>query len=163
MSSLTFAIVFQASMVATGADTYADAHRATTKSGKPMVVMVGTDWCGPCQSMKKNIIPEVRRRGLLKKVIFAFVNPDRQRALGRKLIGSGPVPQLIMFRRTRDGWRRRKLVGSQSVDSVEKFINQGVALDEASKSAPAEQRTKEKKEAGGKGAEKTKAQPVGTK
>ena len=142
MSSLTLAIVFQASIVATGADGYADARNLTTKTGKPMVVMVGANWCGPCQQMKKNIIPKVRRNGLLKKVVFAFVNLDRQRVLGQKLIGGGPIPQLIMFRRTRDGWRRRRLVGGQSVESVKKFINQGVALDEAAK--------------------RTKAQPVST-
>ena len=131
MSSLALATVLHASLVLGGANSYADAHRATTETGKPMVVMVSAEWCGPCQRMKKSVLPEVERRGVLKKVAFAVVNVDRERSLARKLTGGGAVPQLIMFRRTKDGWMRRKLVGGQSVASVEKFINEGVAASEA--------------------------------
>lgn len=80
-------------------DTYKEAHRVTTATGKPMVVMVGTDWCGPCQMMKKKILPRVREGGLLRKVAFAIVNADRDRELAEKLTDGGPVPQLVMFRR----------------------------------------------------------------
>jgi len=39
-----------------------------------------------------------------------------------------------MYRKTANGWRRRRLVGGQSVATVEKFINEGVAMnDEAEK------------------------------
>jgi thioredoxin-like negative regulator of GroEL len=111
------------------ADTYDEAHRITTETGKPMVVMVGTEWCGPCQMMKKKILPRVREMGLLKKVAFAVVNADRDRELAQSLTGGGPIPQLVMFRKTPEGWMRRKLVGGQTVESVEEFINEGLSLD----------------------------------
>jgi thioredoxin-like negative regulator of GroEL len=115
--------------LATDAETYADAHRQAN-SGKPMVVLVSTEWCAPCQKMKKTVLPEVRRRGLLKKVAFAIVNPDHNRKLARKLTGPNvAIPQLIMYRRTAKGWRRTKLVGGQSIQSVERFISQGIASD----------------------------------
>jgi thiol-disulfide isomerase/thioredoxin len=79
-------------------ETYAEAHRTTVKTGKPMVVMVSTDWCPPCQVMKKKILPRVRQRGLLRKVAFAMVNPDRDGELAEKITGGGPIPQLVMFR-----------------------------------------------------------------
>jgi thioredoxin-like negative regulator of GroEL len=117
----------------TAAETYVEAHRQTTENGKPMVVMVGTDWCGPCQMMKKTILPRVRELGLFRRVAFAVVNADRDRELAQSLTGGGPIPQLVMFRKTPDGWMRRKLVGGQSVEEVEKFINDGLALEDADK------------------------------
>jgi len=131
MTTFVCATLVYASLAAAGAETYAEAHRSSVQTGRPMVVMVGTDWCPPCQQMKKTVLPQVRQRGLLRKVAFACINPDRDSELAAKLTGGGPVPQLVMYRRTANGWRRRKLVGGQSVDAVEKFINEGLALDEA--------------------------------
>ena len=34
-----------------------------------------------------------------------------------------------MYRKTPRGWVRRVMVGSQSVENVEQFINQGIAVD----------------------------------
>jgi thioredoxin-like negative regulator of GroEL len=119
-------------------DTYDAAHQITTETGKPMVVMVGTDWCGPCQMMKKKILPKVRENGMLQKVAFAVVNADRESDLAKKLTGGGPIPQLVMFRKTPEGWMRRKLVGGQTVESVEDFIKEGLSLDQAEKSVSGE-------------------------
>jgi thioredoxin-like negative regulator of GroEL len=137
MTSVLLSTIVQTAILAAGADakpvsleTYAEAHRATVETGKPMVVMVGTDWCAPCQAMKKTVLPRVRERGLLRKVAFAVVNPDRDGALAEKLTGGGPIPQLVMFRKTQDGWVRKKLVGGQTVETVEQFITDGLAKDE---------------------------------
>lgn len=145
MTFLFCAAVVQSALLLTGADapsadaseTYEAAHQTTVETGKPMVVMVGTDWCGPCQAMKKTILPRVREHGLLRKVAFAMVNADRDHDLAEKLTGGGPVPQLVMFRKTADGWMRKKLVGSQSVETVEEFINDGLASDKAEKKTAA--------------------------
>jgi hypothetical protein len=40
-----------------------------------------------------------------------------------------------MYRKTRDGWKRSKLVGGQSVRAVEAFIGKGLERDEATKQA----------------------------
>jgi thioredoxin-like negative regulator of GroEL len=97
--------------------------------------MVSTDWCPPCQVMKKTILPRVREHGFLRKVIFAVVNPDRDRDLAQEITGGGPIPQLVMFHKTADGWARTKLVGGQNVETVEEFIKDGLALDKADKDA----------------------------
>jgi len=129
VTSLTLAMVLQAAALTAHGETYAEAHRAAVDSGKPMLIMVSTEWCVPCQRMKKTVLPEVRRRGLFRKIAFAIVNPDREGPLAKKLTGGGPVPQLLMFRRTPEGWMRRKLVGGQDVATVEKFIEQGILVD----------------------------------
>jgi thioredoxin-like negative regulator of GroEL len=138
MTSFVFAAALCASSFvgnASNTTTYAEAHRITAKTGKPMIIMVGTDWCGPCQQMKKSILPEVRKHGMFKDVSFAMVNADQQQDLARKLTGGGPIPPLVMYRKTNDGWKRSKLVGGQSVKKVESFINKGLSLDRADKKA----------------------------
>ena len=110
-------------------ESYSEAHRITVKTGKPLVVMVGADWCGPCQNMRRSILPRVREHGLFRKIAFAHVNVDRDRELATQLTGGGAVPQLVMYRKTKDGWSRRKMIGSHSVEEVEKFINEGLAMD----------------------------------
>jgi thioredoxin-like negative regulator of GroEL len=110
-------------------ENYTEAHRVTLKSGKPLVVMVGADWCGPCQNMRRTILPRVREHGLFRKVAFAHVNVDKEKELAKELTGGGAVPQLVMYRKTKDGWSRRKMIGSHSVEEVEKFINEGLAMD----------------------------------
>ncbi len=131
MTNLSFAAVLCASVLSADADSYSNAHRESAK-GKPMLVLIGTDWCGPCQTMKTSVLPEIRRRGLLSKVAFAIVNPDRDPKLARQLTGGGSsVPQLLLYRKASDGWKRRKLVGRQSVATVEAFIKAGLAAQAA--------------------------------
>ena len=150
MMSMLCASILQAAILATGADqvaspdTYDAAHRVAVETGKPMVIMVGTTWCPPCQMMKKTILPRVREHGLFKRVAFATVDPDRDGELVQKLTGGGPVPQLVMFRNTPHGWMRKKLVGGQTVESVEQFINEGLAADEADKKAAEEVENEDK-------------------
>ncbi len=117
----------------TEAETYAAAYKAIVETGKPMVVMVGTEWCPPCQAMKRHILPELRKRRCFGKIVFARVNADDEAGLAKRLTGGGPVPQLIMFRKTKNGWARRKLIGKQSAETVERFVEQGLALDAAGK------------------------------
>ncbi len=128
------AVLMQTVLSATSGDiseNYAEARRLTAETGKPMVVMVGTDWCVPCQSMKRNILPKLRERGLFKRVSLVMVNADRESELAKEITGGGPVPQLVMYRKTNRGWSRSKLIGSQPVEDVEKFIKEELASDDA--------------------------------
>lgn len=125
MMSLSLCTVLQLSMMTAGANTYAEAHKATAETGRPLVVLVGADWCPACERMKNSSIPQVEK-GLLSKVSFATINTDRESKLARKLMSGGPIPQLIMYRKTAQGWRRHSLVGAQSPRAIESFLKQGL-------------------------------------
>lgn len=126
MTALTLAAAVQISLLSTTAG-YADAHTAMLETGKPLVVLVGADWCPGCRTMKTSVLPELRRRGRLDGVAFATVNTDEENGLARKLMRGGSIPQLVMYRKTAAGWRRSQLTGAQSVENVEAFIAEGVA------------------------------------
>lgn len=147
MTYLTLATILQLPFLVPTA-TYAEAHCQTLRTGQPMVVMVGAEWCPACKAMEANVIPQIRKRGLLRRVAFALVDLDRDREVGTRLVEGGPIPQLIVFRKTPEGWRNRRLIGNQSIETVEEFINQDVAASEAEKAptakkqAPAKSKTK---------------------
>ena len=129
MTALLLAGVLQWTIsAATPSESYAEARQVVEATGKPMLVMVGAEWCGPCQKMRTQILPRLRDRGALRGVAFAHVDADEQSRLAAELTGGGPVPQLVMYRKTPHGWFRRKLVGVQPVETVERFIQEGVEL-----------------------------------
>ena len=130
MSSMTLALLLQASLLAATADSsspqYAEAYQESAESGRPLLVLVGADWCPACERMKSSVIPQVRQRGGLKKIAFATVNTDQHSALASKLMSGGSIPQLILYRKTSAGWERHQLTGAQSPSSVQEFIDRGV-------------------------------------
>ena len=127
MSTFALAALLNFSLLTGGSATYADAYQqATTGDGRPLVVLVGADWCPACQQMKQTIVPQLQQRGSLDKVAFATVNTDRDSAIASQLMEGGTIPQLVMFVKTDKGWTRRQLTGSQSLEGVEGFLASGV-------------------------------------
>ncbi len=126
MSTLTLAMLLNLSFLTTPGQTgqtYEEAYRlATADQNRPLVVLVGADWCPACQSMKQAVLPKVQQDGGLNHVAFAMVNTDRDSKLANQLMSGGSIPQLIMYVKTDKGWTRQQLTGSQSVTSVERFI-----------------------------------------
>jgi thioredoxin-like negative regulator of GroEL len=124
--SMAITVCLELVTLATSGESYAEAFKATMDKGCPLVVMVGATWCPTCQQMKRTAIPEVKRQGILQKVAFAHVDLDEEQQLGTRLIDGRPVPQILMFRKTDQGWRLGRLVGGQDAKAVEKFIAQGI-------------------------------------
>ena len=118
-------LVLACSLRARGDDlSYADAY-AQAQKGRPLLVMVSTEWCPACQVMKRRIMPQVKGLPLFGRVVYATVNPDNEGELSRSLIGNGPIPQLILFRRQAGKWSRTALVGAQTVETVTGLIERG--------------------------------------
>lgn len=128
---------------------YSEAHRLTLESKKPLLVLVGAQWCGPCKQLKKEVLPQLRQRDAFRKVVFANVDVDRESRLAQQITGGGPVPQLVLYRNTGDGWVRRKLVGVQSVERLEQFINENLESNSTDDSDEGDRRQTASRSAGG--------------
>jgi len=126
MTTISLAILLQTAALATTTNSYAEARAKTAETGKPLVVLVGADWCPACQQMKNSALPQVARRGALAKVAYAVVNTDQHRELSQQLMRGSSIPQLIMYRETATGWKRESLVGAQDPAAIESFINRGL-------------------------------------
>lgn len=122
MTHLTLSVLLQAAALSAGTHDYATAFKQTAETGKPLVVLVGADWCPGCRQMKYTTIPQLEKKGGLRNVVFAYVNTDEDRSLAGKLMQGSSIPQLVMYTKTGDGWKRQQLTGAQSESSVEAFI-----------------------------------------
>jgi len=141
MTNLALLALTHLSLLA-GGPTYAEAYNASVETGSPLVVLVGADWCPGCQAMKGSVIPSVRRNGGLDGAEFVVVDTDAEGPLARRLMRGTSIPQLIMFYRTADGWKRTSLTGRQSEEAVASFVRRGVeavAASPAPSEAPAAQ------------------------
>lgn len=125
MFTLALAAMMQTAVMAMPDQSYnyADAYRAAIDEGKPLVVLVGADWCPACEQMKHSVIPQVASSGALDRVAFACVNTDRQRLLTEKLLTGSLIPQLVVYVKTPEGWKRQQLTGAQNASTVAQLID----------------------------------------
>jgi thioredoxin-like negative regulator of GroEL len=104
---------------------YEEAYHQSLDTGRPLVVLVGTDWCPACQQMKNNVIPQMVQDGSMRKVAFATVNADQERGLADQLMSGGSIPQVIMFHKTNSGWKRTQLTGAQAPSTLNAMFEKG--------------------------------------
>ena len=122
MIQVALNVLLQAAAIGAAGQDYATAWQQSVDSGKPLVVLVGADWCPGCQQMKNGVIPEATKRGMLNKVNFAHVNTERDSALASKLMQGGSIPQLVMYYKTDAGWKRDQITGATSAGAIQAFI-----------------------------------------
>lgn len=126
MTGITVAALLQSLSLALGAQSYDLAYNNATTSGRPLLVLVGADWCPACRVMKSSTLSKMEREGKLADVSFSMVDTDRQQTLSGRLMSGGSIPQLILFEKTENGWKRTQLTGAQSESQVEAFLQPAV-------------------------------------
>jgi thiol-disulfide isomerase/thioredoxin len=105
------------------AGSYEFAYQLYSEFKFPMLVMTGADWCGPCKTMKNNVIPNLNLEG----VSYCHVDVDQEPELAQTISNSTSVPVLTLYYYDKDGKQAvKRLVGAHSVRSVQEFINGAV-------------------------------------
>lgn len=127
MTGLAFSLVFQAALLAPAAQPYDQAYAEASKGQRPLLVLVGADWCPGCRTMKQSVLPRMQQDGRLKSVSYAVVNTDADSALAGRLMRGGTIPQLIVFSKTATGWHREQITGATSDAAVEALIGRAIA------------------------------------
>lgn len=135
MTGLTATVAMHLALLTTSADVYQEAYSKAEKDGKPLLVLVGAEWCPGCRIMKDDVIPKLETDGGLEDVVFTTVNTDEKPTLSRRLLRGTAIPQLVMYARTAKGWRRTELTGVQDPGRIRQFIRRGMV---EAKEAPAE-------------------------
>jgi thiol-disulfide isomerase/thioredoxin len=122
MTNLALSVVLQASVLAAPGQPYDQAYQNSVASGRPLVVLLGADWCPACVKMKNSILPEVEKAGGLRCVELTYVDVDRQPRLAQGLSRGASIPQLIRFERKGDQWVSQLLTGAHSTRKVSEFL-----------------------------------------
>lgn len=127
MSSLAATLFLQAAFLTSVASSstlkYRDAYAEAQDSKRPLMIVVGAEWCKACKDLKDQTIPEMQRSGKLDGVVVTFVDLDTDPDLARQLLNGPSIPQVILFSKGDAGsWNRKQLTGKQSSDSVASLI-----------------------------------------
>lgn len=126
MTALTANLVFQTLILATGAQPYPEAYKNVEQTGRPLLVLVGADWCPACQTMKQSTMAKMEKTGRLKRVEFSILNTDQESTLSRRVMQGSSIPQLVLYEKTGSGWRRTQITGAASEGEVEALISRAV-------------------------------------
>jgi thioredoxin-like negative regulator of GroEL len=131
MSGIAMSLVLQAAMLAGGAQPYEAAYQQAQENNRPLLVLVGADWCPGCVTMKRSVMPRLAQAGKLRNVNFAEVNSDYESAVASRLMRGGAIPQLIIFAKTPNGWYREQITGATSEAGVMALIQRAEQMQRA--------------------------------
>lgn len=92
------------------------------KENKPLMVLVGANWCASCQVMKRETIAPMKESGELKDVVVAVVDKDLRPELAEQLMRGATLPQIVVFSQDREGWKRFSLTGMQSQSRIRELM-----------------------------------------
>ena len=122
------AVVSLATLGSPEPTSYADAYRMAQLEGKPLMVVVSSDACPACVTLKSNTLAAMQNNGELADVRIAVVNKDHDPRLASRLMRGRMIPQIIVFSETNSGWKRMQLTGYQTQDGVRALIRKALNL-----------------------------------
>ena len=131
MFSLLFAVTLSAVSPAEPAShDYTLAYKESLKEQKPLMVVVGAQWCPACNVLKETTIRSMELNGELEGVSVAVVDRDAEPELAAELMnGEKMIPQIIVFSKNDSGgWQRRKLTGYQPAQPIRSLIRRAIRL-----------------------------------
>jgi thiol:disulfide interchange protein len=96
------------------APSYEEALQRAQEENKPLLILVGAKWCAACEVMKRETIEPMKQSGELKEVIVTYLDKDQRPELAQQLMKGETLPQVIMFCKEQDQWKRLSLTGMQS-------------------------------------------------
>ncbi len=101
---------------------YEVAYRKAQEEKKPLVVLVGADWCAACKTMKSDTIAPMKSAGQFKEVVFTQVDKEAQPELASQVMQGNTLPQIVVFCESDRGWKKFSLTGLQSERRVKELI-----------------------------------------
>jgi thioredoxin-like negative regulator of GroEL len=130
MAFVTAQLVMQVAILSTAVahtDTYRDAYEQAQTRQQPLLILVGDDSCSECREMKVGRLPALKQDGSLSEIAYATVDRDKHPKLAGLLMQGEAVPQLVLYTRVGDQWRRSQINGASSTDVVRQFIEREVS------------------------------------
>lgn len=97
------------------------AYANAKATGRPIVAVLGAEWCHACVVLKNQTIPEALRQGGLKGVELTHVNIDHQKSIAAKLQKGPMIPQVVRMQWTGKDWDIKRFPGVPNVNTVQEF------------------------------------------
>lgn len=138
LKRLAFGLFLLGSSFAHADDTdlkYAEAYAKAEKEKKPLVVLIGAEWCASCKTMKSETIVEMKKEDDFKEVVFTVVdvdNIDGEILEGLLIVDEKTkqkirtYPQIVVFNKRDDAWKKFGLPGRQSRPRVLELLKKAM-------------------------------------
>jgi thiol:disulfide interchange protein len=102
---------------------YEAAYRQAQEEHKPLLIIVGADWCAACKTLKANTIEPMQSSGKLENVVVTVIDKDARPDLAEKLMEGKTLPQLVVFAQGSEGWKKFSVTGMQSEHRVKELLD----------------------------------------
>ena len=106
---------------------YETAYQKAQEEHKPLLIIVGADWCAACKTLKAQTIDPMQSSGKLQDVIVTVVDKDSRPELAQQLMQGSSLPQLVVFAKGDEGWKKFSLSGLQSERRVQELLERAAA------------------------------------
>ena len=97
------------------------AYQNAKATGRPMLVVLGAEWCPGCVVLKNQTIPEAQRRGGLRNVELTHIDIDVRKDIAAKLQRGPMIPQVVRMDWNGESWKVKRFNGVPNVESVQAF------------------------------------------
>ena len=102
-----------------------EATKASSESGKPVLVYATATWCGPCQSFKRGALSDPEVESLItSRTLPVYLDIDEHPETA-SMLGVNSVPRLIVMK---DSQILATRVGVMSAEQTKAFITEQTAL-----------------------------------
>jgi thiol:disulfide interchange protein len=101
---------------------YEAAYQKAQEEKKPLVVLVGAEWCPACKTMKVETIETMKKAGELQEVVYTQLDKDAHPELADQVMQGSTLPQIVVFSESESGWKRFSLTGLQTPRRVKELI-----------------------------------------
>lgn len=119
---LAFATTIQAQDLKDPRFKYENALKQHQTTGKPLVVVLGATWCGPCQLYKAEAVREMASEVMQGKAkyVLAVVDYDEQRELAEKVLGGDKfmLPYTAIYYSARTKLRKKHFYEKHSLEFI---------------------------------------------
>ncbi len=105
---------------------YETALAESQQASKPLVVLIGAPWCASCQVMKRETIEPMMESGKLEHVVVTYIDKDQRPELAHQLMKGETLPQIVVFSKQPEGWKRFSLTGMQSQGRMAELLRRAV-------------------------------------
>lgn len=107
---------------------YEVAYQQAQRERKPLVVLVGADWCQACKTMKTETITPMKNSGQLKEVVYTQIDKDKHPEIASQIMQGNTLPQIVVFCESDKGWKKFSLTGMQSERRVKELLSRAIEV-----------------------------------
>ncbi len=106
---------------------YEAAYKQAQEEHKPLLIVVGAEWCAACKTLKAQTIEPMQTSGKLENVIVTLVDKDARPDLAEKLMDGKSLPQLVVFAQGSEGWKKFSVTGIQTERRVKELLEKAAS------------------------------------